>query len=451
MSKWKLDRFNNKYNQIGFNPIFLFVIIKVGDNMKKKITIILTVLVITGLAIGSIILVTKYNKKINKTPNTTTTTAQNVVDDFDFKLLKEVNKDTKENYLISPYSINVALAMLRDGANNNTKAEIDKIIGTNNPTKINNPNIKISNAMFIKNMYKQYIRKEYTDGLLKNYNADFLFDDFASPAVINSWVSEKTDKMIDKLLDNIDPNFVLGLANAVAIDVEWKQQFECDATREDNFTDVDGNVKKVEMMNSTYKIDATYIESDKAKGIIIPYKDETDLEYVAILPNEDLYKYINSFDKEELTKLESKKKEASKDTNINLSLPRYGYSYSLDRFTGILNSLGMKEAFDSTKADLSNLMTKDDMNKSGAGNLYVSQAVHKTYIDLNEKGTKAAAVTFFGVSGNAMEPKQPEIINIKFDKPFMYMIREKKTNTILFVGTVYTPNEWKGTTCKKEE
>ena len=420
--------------------------------MKKKISIILTVIVITGLAIGSIILVTKYNKKIHKTPSNTNPTTAVVVDDFDYKLLKEVNKDNKDNYLVSPYSINIALSMLRDGANNNTKAEINKIIGTNNPTKITNSNIKISNAMFIKNMYKQYIRKEYTDNLLNNYNADFLYDDFITPDVINNWVSNKTDNMINKLLDNIDKDFVLGLANAIAIDVDWKYQFQCELTRESDFTDKDDNVKKVEMMNNIYEGDASYIESDKAKGVIIPYKDETDLEYIAILPNDDLYTYINSFNKDELNKLESNKKESGKKINIDVSLPRYSYSYSLDKFTGVLNSLGMKDAFDNNKADLTNLMTKDNMNKSGVGNLYVSQAVHKTYIDLNEKGTKAAAVTFFGVSKNtSIDASKPELINIKFDKPFMYMIREKKTNSILFVGTVYTPNEWKGTTCKKEE
>ena len=84
-------------------------------------------------------------------------------------------------------------------------------------------------------------------------------------------------------------------------------------------------------------------------------------------------------------------------------------------------------------------------------NLYVGEAIHKTHIDLNEKGTKAAAVTYFGMYKATSVMKQPERVKVTFDKPFMYMIRDSKTKEILFFGTVYEPNKWNGSTCTIEE
>lgn len=417
--------------------------------MKKNIITIFVVLVITALAVLSIILVTKYNKKVS-VPQTTT--QQIVKNTFEYEMLKEVNKLNQDNYLISPYSMKVALTMLLEGSNNETSNAISKVLDGNKFEVIKNDNIKISNALFIKDIYKEYIENNYINKLTNIYNSDILFDKYETPEVINNWVNEKTDGMISKLLNDIDSDFVLGLANAIAIDVKWNNSFKCEQTTESEFTKKDGSKLKVEMMHNEYEGGASYIESDKAKGIVIPYEDETNLEYIAIKPNDNIDQYINSFNKEELDKLLNNKTNADSKTYIQLSLPRYSYSYSLDEFQGVLSKMGMDIAFDAEKADFTKMMTKDNMIKSNAGNLYVGKAVHKTYIDLNEVGTKAAAVTFFGVYKNtSIDNKQPKIINIDFDKSFLYLIREKTTNEVLFVGVVNTPNEWKGTTCKNEE
>jgi serpin B len=95
------------------------------------------------------------------------------------------------------------------------------------------------------------------------------------------------------------------------------------------------------------------------------------------------------------------------------------------------------------------MMTKDKMKELNIDSLYVAEAVHKTHIDLNEKGTKAAAVTYFGVYKNTSvaEPRQPKIINVELNKSFIYMIRDKESKEILFIGVVDKPNEWKASTC----
>ena len=107
----------------------------------------------------------------------------------------------------------------------------------------------------------------------------------------------------------------------------------------------------------------------------------------------------------------------------------------------------MKEAFDPANANFYNMVEKEKQ----FGNIYVGQAIHKTHIDLNEKGTKAAAVTYFGMFDNAVAIEETKPKEIIFNKPFIYMIRDKDTKEVLFFGTVYEPNIWKGSTCSNEE
>ena len=363
-------------------------------------------------------------------------------DSFSIKLLKETNLDNKKNYLISPYSIEIALKMLESGANGNTYDEIHKVIGDRTINYLENEDIKIANALFIKNEYKSYINKDFLNNLANNYSSEMLYDKFKTPDVINKWVNEKTNEMIPKLLNRMSPDFVLGLANALAIDVKWQDEFEATDTYKENFRN-NKKTTEVDMMHKTYKTeDFKYFKTDNAQGIILPYeeKDGIQLEFVGILPNHDLYDYINKFNETELYYINKNITNASDDLYIKLSLPKFEYSYELENFIDVLYNLGIKEAFDDENADFTKMMTKEDMLKSGVINLYVGEAVHKTKIELSETGTKAAAVTYFGMfKESAMLIEEPEIIEIKFDKPFMYMIREKNTNEVLFIGTVYEP------------
>ena len=134
---------------------------------------------------------------------------------------------------------------------------------------------------------------------------------------------------------------------------------------------------------------------------------------------------------------------ASDKLHINLSLPRFTYNYEVKDFKAVLKKLGIVDAFDEAKADFTKIIDNNE--------LYVGEAIHKTKIELNEVGTKAAAVTYFGMFAKGMAPQDFEQIDIVFNKPFVYMIREKNTGEILFFGTVFEPNTWKGTTCSNQE
>ncbi len=126
-----------------------------------------------------------------------------------------------------------------------------------------------------------------------------------------------------------------------------------------------------------------------------------------------------------------------------MSLPRFTYSYEIKDFIGILKALGIKDAFNETQADFTGIIDRQYINN----NLYVDTAIHKTKIELMESGTKAAAVTFFGIKANGMIPNDFETVDITFNKPFIYLIRDKITKEILFFGMVNEPNLWKGSTC----
>ena len=406
--------------------------------MKKKIIIIILIVII--LIICSFFLLKKNHKKEEII----------LTNNFDVNLIKLVSQDNQDNYLISPYSIKIALNMLKEGANNNTYNEIDNALKNNKVNNISNQNIKIANALFIKDKYQDIILKDFTNTLKNNYNAEILYDKYQTPDVINNWVNKNTDKMIPKILDNIDNNFVLGLANAIAIDVKWSYPFECDLTTKETFINKNNQKINVEMMHQSYQTsDISYFENNNVKGIIIPYEKDTNLEFIGILPN-DINDYLKNLTKEDLTEFNNLK-NASNDLHINLSLPRFKYEFNLLTFKDNLISLGIKDAFNSNNADFTKIITKENMLKNNLNNLYVDEAIHKSYIDLNEKGTKAAAVTYFGLKANAMPMPNYDTIDIIFNKSFIYMIREKTTKEILFFGLVNTPNKWNGSTCSNFE
>ena len=403
--------------------------------MRKKIiyTVILLLLFIGFLVVYYVTNSQKNEEEI-----------QNDKSDFTTTIINKTFKS--ENYLISPYSIEMALNMLKLGAKNDTRDEIEKVVGSRE-LNILNKNVKIANSLFIKNTYDSIIENDFKNILSEKYNSEILYDKFETPEIINDWVNKHTDGMIEKILNSISPTFVLELANAIAIDAKWNSQFECENTTSEKFNMLPGKSLSVEMMHNTYESDAKYLITDEMKAVSLPYKE--DLEFIAILPNQNIESYISKLNINELNNELDKFEEASYKKRLILSIPRFSYSYDLSDFKNILINMGIKNAFDSEKADFTSIITKENMNRLGINNIYVSDAIHKTYIDLNEKGTKAAAVTYFGLRASGISTEKYKEIKIEFNKPFIYMIRDNKSKEVLFFGSVYKPNEWNGSTCKK--
>lgn len=414
--------------------------------MSKKERIKRSVLIIIIVLIACLSIINSRERRAKKQKEKEDI---EMVGNYNVDIIKVTNADSKgKNYLISPYNIEIALNMLREGADGNTKDEIDKVIGNRTISNLSlKDKLSIANAIFVKNEYKNDVKKDFMNIMNTKYKSDVLYDDFASPKVINDWVKEKTNGMIEKVVDQIDKDYVMGLASALALDVEWTSPFECGSTKKEEFTKENNKKMNVEMMHQTYKWNAKYIENDEMEGIVLPYDTDEDkkLEFIALLPKTNVNDYISNLTKDKLDNLYNNSKSASNKLHINLSLPRFTYDYDVKDFIDVLKTMGIKDAFDENLANFKKMIEIKE-------NVYVGEAVHKTKIELNEKGTKAAAVTYFGMfKASAMLEKDYEEINIKFNKPFVYMIRESNTGELLFFGTVFEPNEWKGTTCSNQE
>lgn len=444
------------------------------NNFNIKFIIAGIVLILLFGAIGIYELVIKENKPNNNDnpivekedkPNIENNDEKdNInVNEFNYKIIREVNNNYNSNYMISPMSIAYALSILKDGAKNNTKSQLSILL--NNYKLDNTYSIKdrigIANTLFIRESNKKYIDENYITKIQKNYNSDLLIDEFKTPKVINDWISEKTFNMINNTIDKLSSDFTLGIANAIAIDVEWKNKFECNITTEKEFTLIDGKKMNTPMMRSSN--DVSYIESDKAKGIIKDYKiydkntgeavseenkDTVALEYIAILPNDNIHEYINNFDNNEFNKLLNSKKKSNENLDIIYSIPRYTYDFNYDKFVSSLKTLGLKDMFNPNVSDFSNMLS--ETAKKDKIRLYVSEAIHKSHIEFSENGTKASAVTVIIMDKNAAMINDKEIINIEFNKPFLYIIKEKNSNKIWFFGTVYSPDKWTNNSNKCE-
>ena len=416
--------------------------------MKKKFKNLLFVLV---LLMTLILLLSIFYGVYITISNSTENRSISNDNSFRFDMIKEVNKNYKNtNYLISPYSIEVTLSMVRDGAYSTTLEELESVVPERKIEDIRiKKKINVANALFIKNDYGKNIKLDYKHKMKKNYNSKILVDKFDTPKVINDWAKKETDGMIDDVVDDISPEFVLGIANAVALDVEWNSEFECNNTKRDIFISNGKNID-VAMMSNSYRNDASYFDTDNEKGVIIPYKyydkksgkedytKNSELEFIGILPKTDINSYIDKIDGNLFKIIEKNKKKAGSDLTIGVKIPRFSYSFDYSNFKEGLMDMGLKEMF-TPSADFSRITDID---------IYISKAVHKTFIDLNESGTKAAAVTYFGFEKNAIDIVENDV-EISFNKPFIYMIKYK--NEIVFFGVVYKPEKWTSSTiaCKE--
>ena len=415
--------------------------------MKKKILIGTIIILVIAICITSLFIYKNMNQeKINYNDKSDDGT-------FSTAFIKASHQNTsKENYMISPYSVEIALSMLRDGTENRAYKEINKVCPKRNiKTLIVKDKVNVANAMFIKNRYKDDVKKEYIDNLKNNYNADFLYDDFSTPDVINDWVNKETNGMIDKVMEDISPEFLVGIANAVAMEEEWQDPFKCELIMKDDFTKEDGKKVKVSMLHKSYTSNASYYKDDSAEAIVIPYQkydrktgkvtedDGEQLEFIGILPN-DIDEYIKKLNLDTIKKIDKEKETAEEDVlDIYLKLPKFTFSYDFEGFKKTLKDMGITTVF--TTGDLTNMLDNHP-------DAYVQAAIHKTFVKVDEKGTKAAAVTYFGVDKNAAREDKTKHIEMTFNKPFIFIIKDTKSNELLFFGVVYEPNKYEKPNCE---
>jgi len=345
---------------------------------------------------------------------------------FAFELSKTLTSNT-ENVFISPYSISSALAMTYLGAKNNTKTVMentmhyDKKSGQNfkslNKTmesyKDSNLSLDIANALWVdKNLklkfcFKKKNKKYFESAVYPKTTADD----------INKWASNNTNNKIKEIVDDNDVvSSKLILTNAVYFNAEWKYPFITKSTRKDNFTTAENKEVKVDMM--FHKEKYKYFENKSLQAIELPYKGD-NLSMIVVMPKTN----ISNFNLNNYTDVLN----GLKTEEIKLYLPKFEFESSF-KLKEALSTLGMKEAF-TPSADYSGISKEK---------LFISNVIHKTYIGVNEKGTEAAAVTAVLMRLTSAAPHP--IKEFKVNRPFIVIIKDVKTNSILFMGSIVNPN-----------
>ena len=356
---------------------------------------------------------------------------------FSLELFKRTIKEDK-NVLISPYSVSMALGMTANGADSKTKEDMEKALGgleiselnkylktwrTGQPNK-DNLKIHTANSIWIRNN-EELIRPQPTfiQDTVNYYGADIFKAAFDQSTVndINDWTKENTDGMIPKIIKELDPNDMMALVNAVTFEAKWEKQYNEYLVHPRKFTAYDGKSKEVDML---YSKENYYIEDKGAVGVLKPYEGGR-YAFAAILPEEgtSVTEYVEGLTAERLKKMISERFMVDVDTVI----PKFKYDSDSD-LNDVLSDMGMSSAF-LDNADFSKMVTPDSIP------LHISSVKHKTHIELDEAGTKAAAATVVVMAGNSAEPimERKEVV---LDRPFMYAIVDIKNDLPLFIGTV---------------
>ncbi len=360
---------------------------------------------------------------------------ETVMTDFSLNFLKLNNN--KENVIYSPLSIKYALYMLSEGTNGNTKVQIDELLKDEKITKYDNIEnvLSLANSIFIRDTYANNVKLDFKNNLINKYNAEVILDPFVDANNINNWIDKKTMGIIKNMVkDDTVVNSELILINALAIDMKWTKEFAPENTGGRTFYLEDNDEYNATFMGMNTSSDSfSYYKDEDVTLLSMDLEKYNDMqfEFIALMPNDKLSDYIKYFSKDKLNKI-MKKTTLASDTKdgLEINIPKFSVEYNLP-LKDNLNDLGVIDAFDPNLADLSNI--------SDTG-LYVTDAIHKADIEFSEEGIKAAAVTVIPTFDGAI--LQEEVIPITINKPFMYVISDKETEEIWFVGTIYKPNSW---------
>lgn len=356
--------------------------------------------------------------------------------DFAFRLFQQVNSTEKQaNWMISPLSASMALGMTTNGASGNTLEEMKATLGFSNfdldgmnafyrklMTELldldNTTQLSIANSVWVKEGLP--INETFVKVNQEMYDAEVSNLNFSSPeakSIINNWCAEKTNNTIKNVASSIPSNICFALINALYFKGTWCTQFDKSATKDETFTNVDGKSSQVKMMNGKahypYAYNDDFHIAELGYGnmafsmvILLPYEGNTLEESLKNLTRENWEKWYSQ----------------RYNMKLDVKLPRFEIMYEKDLIED-MKALGMKDAFDGNLADFSSMSTVDT---------YLNFLKQFTYIKVNEEGTEAAATTIVGNGDYAAGPNP----NFHVNRPFAFMIKEKSTGTILFMGKV---------------
>lgn len=348
----------------------------------------------------------------------------------------------QDNAFISPLSISSALAMTASGAKGATLKEMQKTLRL--PPFAHEEYKKLMSQLSLTQESSLHLanrlwgnkgadyNKEFIETLIKNYGSsveslDFANASEASRIIINKWIAEQTQNKIKDLLSpgSISPSTSSVLTNAIYFKGKWEYPFKLKDNYQGDFF-ISANEKKPTTFMQLSK-HIPYEENADYQKIEMPYKNR-EISFVVLLPKED--KNLNEIEKKLSRKDFLPIKSESLENEVDVTLPKFTSEISYE-LSSMLQSLGIKSAFNSSLADFSGMRPK---NK--AANFYISSVIHKAFIELNEEGTEAAAATAIIIKATAMPMNR---VYFRANHPFIYFIRHEASGAILFYGRFIKP------------
>lgn len=342
--------------------------------------------------------------------------------DFDF--MKYMPKD--QNYMISPFSIKMAMMMAANGANDYTQKEILSALGVSSIDEYNQKandiitrynsnkdvNLNVANSIWLnkteamganfKDTYKKII-SDFYKGVAREENADTI------ASKINDFIAKETNNKITNVLPTERPaGFLSALVNTIYFKGSFENQFDTANTKKDTFTDRNGNKSEIDFMNQTKHFG--YYENDEVQMLKMNYSGR-DIAMYILLNDDDKDVDINDI----ISKMEYKK--------VSVSMPKFKTEFTKS-FVDVLKQMGINIAFTNV-ADFSNMFDNVEV--------HISDVIHKTFIEVDENGTEAAAATVILMTKNSL-PMPEEIKEFKANRPFTYFIRDEVSGEILFLG-----------------
>lgn len=353
--------------------------------------------------------------------------------DFAFTLFKEISAEEKENYMVSPVSLSLAMGMLYNGSNGVTSDIMSEGLGYKNLdikglSQINkniidnlvSDQLKIANSNWIREGFE--VKQDFINLNKEYYYAEVKTEDFGNPNTIekmNDWASDNTNQKIKEIITEIPGNAIMYLMNAIYFNADWEFEFKEENTHESEFYPENSQRKMVDMMHmKTDKIN--YLKNDLFSSVVLPYKNEK-FSMTILLPNDD--KSTDDIVENLSSSTWENWQNNYEKTELNLSLPKFKFQYE-----NTLNDELINMGF-------GNLFGNPDLTGIADARLKISKVLQKTFVDVNEIGTEAAAVTIIGIEVTSL----PIIPQVNCDKPFLFVISEKNTNSICFIGKVGNP------------
>ena len=336
---------------------------------------------------------------------------------FQENIFSQINNDKSgKNVIISPLSIYQVLSLLSNGAKESTLSEMLSVLGSTSLDELNDINYKIlskissfSTIDIANAVMTRFKPLENFCSVADKYLAPM--ESLESVEQINEWCKEKTHGKIEKIIEQLSPETIMILLNAVYFKGEWINQFDKYFTKKLPFYNLSKNKIKVDTM---LQIDYfRYFSNKEIQAIELPFQKDF-MSAIIILPSEKIE--INSFIKNNLAKKNYLTDIINKldYAKVHLELPKFEVTFE-ETLNNVIKKLGMKKIFNSLEADLSGLY-----NRKG---LFVSQVIHKTYLKVNEEGTEAAAVTLVEVDEASMAGEEEIIHEMKVNRPFLFLLK----------------------------